>query len=106
MKGMKNSENESILMLLKEIKEILEKMSGESPIEEYEKDKLRSILKEIISPEPFKVKSPLKNLNSAKEKEKIISTLQKYNGNKTKTAYMLGIHYTTLLYKMKKFDIT
>jgi PAS domain S-box-containing protein len=104
-KNSNNSESESIMTLLKEIKDNFVNRPNDTQYREYEKDRLTSIVKEIISSGAYELKSSLKNLSSSEEKDKIILTLEKYNGNKTKTASVLGIHYTTLLYKMKKFDI-
>ncbi|WP_077329025.1 sigma-54-dependent Fis family transcriptional regulator [Virgibacillus siamensis] len=39
------------------------------------------------------------------EKEMIVAVLRKNNGNKSETAKTLGIHRTTLYYKLKKYDL-
>ncbi|KGX91714.1 sigma-54-dependent Fis family transcriptional regulator [Pontibacillus marinus] len=52
--------------------------------------------------------SPLfqvKNEEKEHEKEIIISTLEKHEGNKSKTAEELGIHRTTLYQKLKKYGL-
>jgi transcriptional regulator with PAS, ATPase and Fis domain len=50
------------------------------------------------------LKSSLSNIQKF-EKEVIINTLKKHNGNKVKTASELNIHPTTLWRKMKNFGI-
>jgi PAS domain S-box-containing protein len=65
-------------------------------------EKLWNVLEGLkIYEEKSKQESPLGNA----EKQMIEETLNKFNGNRTKTANALGIDKTTLWRKMKKFDL-
>ncbi len=48
---------------------------------------------------------PLRGFVSEMEKEKILATLKRCNGNRTKTMQMLGISRRTFYKKLKKYDI-
>lgn len=45
-------------------------------------------------------------MSDTEEKNLIIATLKKYNGNKSQTAKELNMHYTTLWKKIKKYKLT
>jgi len=60
--------------------------------------RLQGLLKEL---KPVDNTSPLENA----EKQLIIETLEKFNGNRIKTASELNINKTTLWRKMKKYNI-
>lgn len=63
--------------------------------------KLQRELKDIDIPENSSPSTPLEDA----EKKSLIEILDKFNGNRTKTAAALGINKTTLWRKMKKYNL-
>ena len=64
--------------------------------------KLQELQKEII---PLNDNISPKNPLEIAEKQSLLETLQKFNGNRAKTADALGINKTTLWRKMKKYNL-
>ena len=64
--------------------------------------KLQELQKEII---PLNDNTSPKNPLEIAEKQSLLETLQKFNGNRAKTADALGINKTTLWRKMKKYNL-
>ncbi|MGA1874286.1 MAG: sigma-54 interaction domain-containing protein [bacterium] len=62
--------------------------------------------REVVSTRSREVSEPMANPLRQAEAATIINTLQKYHGNRRKTASDLGLHKTTLWRKMKKYGIT
>ena len=64
--------------------------------------KLQELQKEIV---PLNDSTSPKNPLEIAEKQSLLETLQKFNGNRAKTADALGINKTTLWRKMKKYNL-
>ncbi|PID21790.1 sigma-54-dependent Fis family transcriptional regulator [Sporosarcina sp. P3] len=61
--------------------------------------------KMIVDGQSIHTLDKIKEKQDAEEKKMIIDLLDKTDGNKSKTAELLGIHRTTLYKKMRKFNI-
>lgn len=78
--------------------------SGDDFILEEEKFRL-NIIKLFIEYFCIKKRVPLKELISNLERMIIIRALSQFNGNQRKTAQFLGMKYTTLNEKVKRYNI-
>lgn len=81
-----------------------------APMPENEQDAMFAIFKEIFDEsrlaEPLtKIPSDLKQVCEKYERQHILDALEQYEYNQTKASRRLGIKRTTLIAKMKKFNI-
>jgi DNA-binding NtrC family response regulator len=65
----------------------------------------REIFDESRSVEPIVIPNDLKDVIEKYERQHIMDALEHYEFNQTKASKCLGIKRTTLIAKMKKFDI-
>ena len=65
----------------------------------------REIFDESRSVEPIVIPNDLKDVIEKYERKHIMDALEHYEFNQTKASKCLGIKRTTLIAKMKKFDI-
>jgi len=65
----------------------------------------REIFDESRSIEPIVIPNDLKDVIEKYERQHIMDALEHYEFNQTKASKCLGIKRTTLIAKMKKFDI-
>jgi len=68
--------------------------------------KILSLLSSYIEKSNYHSKKYISQMSDTEEKNLIIATLKKYNGNKSQTAKELNMHYTTLWKKIKKYKLT
>ena len=66
----------------------------------------REIFDESRSVEPIVIPNDLKDVIEKYERQHIMDALEHYEYNQTKASKCLGIKRTTLIAKMKKFEIT